>query len=55
MSMAHYICVTGTGRYQSFQEGYRLIRSTIQQEKYQYLYQCAKFSVDFDAFMKLAG
>ena len=55
MSMAHYICVTGTGRYQSFLEGYRLIRSTIQQEKYQYLFQCAKSSIDFEAFMKLAG
>ena len=55
MSMAHYICVTGTGRYRSFQEGHQLIRSTIQQEKYQYLFQCAKSSVDFEAFMKLAG
>ena len=55
MSMAHYICVTGTGQYQSFQEGYQLIRSTIQQEKYQYLFQCAKSCVDFEAFMKLAG
>ena len=55
MSMAHYICVIGTGQYQSFQEGYQLIRSTIQQEKYQYLFQCAKSCVDFEAFMKLAG
>ena len=38
----------------SFQEGYRLIRSTIQQQKYQYLFQCAKSSIDFEAFMKLA-
>ena len=51
MSMAHYICVTGTGKYQSFQEGYQLIRSTIQQEKDQYLFQCAKSSADFEAFM----
>ena len=55
MSMVHYICVTGTGKYQSFQEGYQLIRSTIQQEKDQYLFQCAKSSADFEAFMKLAG
>ena len=55
MSMAHYICVIGTGRYQSFQEGHQLIRSIIQQEKYQYLFQCAKSSIDFEAFMKLAG
>ena len=55
MSMTHYICVIGTGRYQSFQEGHQLIRSIIQQEKYQYLFQCAKSSIDFEAFMKLAG
>lgn len=55
MSMAHYICVTGAGQYRSFQEGYQLIRSTIQQEKYQYLFQYAKSCVDFEAFMKLAG
>ena len=55
MSMAHYICVISTGQYQSFQEGYQLIRSTIQQEKYQYLFQCAKSCVDIEAFMKLAG
>ncbi|EDN76734.1 hypothetical protein [Mediterraneibacter gnavus] len=53
--MAHYICVTGTGKYQSFQEGYQLSRSTIQQEKDQYLFQCAKSSADFEAFMKSAG
>ena len=55
MSMAHYICVTGTGKYQSFQERYQLIRSTLQQEKDLYLFQCAKSSADFEAFMKLAG
>lgn len=51
----HYICVTVTGKYQSFQEGYQLIRSTIQQETNPYLFQCAKSSADFEAFMKLAG
>lgn len=55
MSMAHYISVIGTGRYQSFKEGHQLIRSTIQQEKCQYLFQCAKSSIDFEVLMKLAG
>ena len=55
MSLAHYICVTGTGGYRSFQDGYHRICSAVHQEKYQYLFLCAKASDDFEAFMKLAG
>ncbi len=55
MSMAHFMCVTRTGEFCSFEKGYQRIRSTIQTEKYQYLFQCAKESNDFHAFMKLAG
>ena len=51
MSLAHYICVTGTGEYRSFQDGYHLICSVIHQEKYQYLFLCAKASNDFESFM----
>ena len=55
MSLAHYICVTGTGGYRSFQDGYHRNCSAVHQEKYQYLFLCAKASDDFEAFMKLAG
>ena len=55
MSMAHFMCVTGTGEFCSFEKGYHRIGSIIQTEKYQYLFRCAKESNDFDAFMKLAG
>ena len=55
MSLTHYICVTGTGKYRSFQDGYHRICSAVHQEKYQYLFLCAKASDDFEAFMKLAG
>ena len=55
MSMAHFMCVAGTGEFCSFEKGYHRIESIIQTEKYQYLFQCAKESNDFDAFMKLAG
>ena len=55
MSLAHCICVTGTGKYRSFQDGYHRICSAVHQEKYQYLFLCAKASDDFEAFMKLAG
>ena len=55
MSMAHFMCVAGTGEFCSFEKGYHRIGSIIQTEKYQYLFQCAKESNDFDAFIKLAG
>ena len=55
MSMAHFMCVTRTGEFCSFEKGYHRIGSIIQTEKYQYLFRCAKESNDFDAFMKLAG
>ena len=55
MSMAHFMCVAGTGEFYSFEKGYHRIESIIQTEKYQYLFQCVKESNDFDAFMKLAG
>ena len=55
MSLAHCICVTGTGKYRSFQDGYHRICSAVHQEKYQYLFLCAEASDDFEAFMKLAG
>ena len=54
MSLAHYICVTGTGQFCSFETGYHRICDTIQQEQYRYLFQCARESNDFDSFMKLA-
>ena len=54
MSLAHYMCVVGIGEFCSFENGYHLICDIIQQEKYRYLFQCAKESNDFDSFMKLA-
>ena len=55
MALAYYICVMGIGKSCSFENGYHLICDIIQREKYQYLFQCAKASNDFEAFMKLAG
>ena len=54
MSLAHYICVTGTGKSCAFETGYHQISDIIQLEKYRYLFQCAKASSDFESFMKLA-
>ena len=55
MSLAHFICVTGTGEFCSFEKGYHQVRGIIQLKKYRYLFQCAKESNDFNTFMKLAG
>ena len=54
MSLAHFLCVAGTGRFCSFETGHHKICDTIQLEKYHYLFQCAKESNDFDSFMKFA-
>ena len=54
MSLAHYMCVIGNGESSSFENGYRQICDVIQLEKYRYIFQCAKASNDFDAFMKVA-
>lgn len=54
MSLAHYICVVGTGKSCSFETGYYQVCDIIQHEKYRYLFQCAKVSHDFESFMKLA-
>ena len=53
MSLAHYICIIGTGKFCSFENGYHQISDIIQEEKYRYLFQCAKVSNDFESFMKL--
>ena len=54
MSLAHFMCAVGTGRFCSFETGYHEICDTIQLEKYRYLFQCAQESNDFDSFMKFA-
>lgn len=54
MSLAHYLCVAGTGEFCSFESGYHRICDRIALEKYHYLFQCAKESNDFNSFMKLA-
>ena len=52
MSLAHFMCVTGTGKLCSFENGYHQICDIIQLEKYHCLFQCAKKSHDFNSFMK---
>lgn len=54
MSLSHYMCIVGTGEACSFENGYHRICDITQQEKYRYLFQCARSSKDFDSFMKLA-
>ena len=54
MSLAHYMCVIGTSETCSFEDGYAQICDIIHEEKYRYIFQCAKASRDFEAFMKLA-
>ena len=55
MSLAHFMCIAGTGEFCSFETRYHKICGIVQLEKYRYLFQCAKESDDFDSFIKLAG
>ena len=55
MSLAHYICCTGNGSYVSFAKGYHNICDTIQQERYAYLFRCAKQCNNFEEFQKAVG
>ncbi len=52
MSLAHFMCVAGTGEIDPFEKGYHQICDIIQLEKYYYLFLCAKESYDFDSFME---
>ena len=54
MSLAHFMCVAGTDEYCSFEKVYHQICAIIRLEKYRYIFQCAKASNDFNAFMKVA-
>ena len=51
MSLAHFMCIAGTGEFCSFETGYHKICGIVQLEKYRYLFQCAKESDDFDSFI----
>ena len=51
MSLAHFMCMAGTGEFCSFETGYHKICGIVQLEKYWYLFQCAKESNDFDSFI----
>ena len=52
MSLAHFMCVAGSGEIGSFKNGYYQICDIIQLEKYHYLFLCTKRNHDFDSFMK---
>ena len=51
MSLAHFMCIAGTGEFCSFETGYHKICGIVQSEKYRYLFQCAKEGDDFDSFI----
>ena len=41
MSLAHFICRTGTGRIVSFEEGYRFFQNAMIKERVEFIYRCA--------------
>ncbi|MBP5718207.1 MAG: transposase [Abditibacteriota bacterium] len=41
MSLAHFICCTGTGSVLSFEDGYRFFQNAIIKERVEFIYRCA--------------
>ena len=55
MSLAHYLCCTGTGRYCSFEEGYAYFQKAVLQERISYIYQCGKNNVPLEKVLACAA
>lgn len=55
MSLAHFLCCTGTGRNSSFKEGYAFFQKEILKEKITYIYQCGSTQVPLDNILALVG
>lgn len=55
MSLAHFICCTGTGKNLPFEEGYALFQKQMKVEQITFWYQCGKKQVPFETVLALAG
>lgn len=55
MSLAHFLCCTGTGRNLSFKEGYAFFKKQLQVEQIEYFYQCGARHVPLEDVLALVG
>ena len=55
MSLAHFLCCTGTGKNGSFKEGYAFFQREILIEKITYIYQCGSAQFPLNDVLALVG
>ena len=55
MSLAHYMCCTGSGRNCDFISGRERIRHEIKKEETRFLLECGRSGVDLDTALTLIG
>lgn len=55
MSLAHFLCCTGTGKVCPFEDGYAFFRQKIQEERIEYLYQCGVRHVPLEEVLALVA
>lgn len=55
MSLAHFLCCTGTGKNGSFKEGYAFFQRQILIEKITYIYQCGAAQFPLNDVLALVG
>ena len=55
MSLAHFICCTGTGELRPFEDGYSIIQKEIINSSYTYVYKCAQKGVSLRDVLEMVG
>ena len=55
MSLAHFICCTGSGQNVSFAKGYAFFQKELQVERVTYLYQCGAKHIPLEDILALVG
>ena len=55
MSLAHFICCTGTGESLPFEEGYSYFQKHLQTERIEYFYQCGAKHIPLEEVLSVAG
>lgn len=53
MSLAHFICVTSSGSFTSFEQGYSFFQNRILQEQMEFIYLCGVHHVPFNEVLAL--
>ena len=55
MSLAHFLCCTGTGKQCPFEEGYAIFQETVRREQISYIYKCGQNGIPLDDITSMAA